>query len=60
MKIQLFVSYTKSFLDFGRKASEFLKISALQGLVSYKPISEKKMCINKQLHSRASDFQKST
>ena len=30
------------FLDFWREPSQFLKFSALEGLVSYKPVSDKK------------------
>ena len=36
---QFFVSYTKRFLDFGREPSQLLNFSALEALVSYKPVS---------------------
>ena len=37
-----FVSYIKSFLEIWREPSQFLNISALEGLVSYKTVSYKK------------------
>ena len=37
--LQFFISYTKSFLDFGREPSQLLNFSALEGLVSYKLVS---------------------
>ena len=37
-----FLPYTRSFLDIGRELSEFLNFSALECLVSYKPVSYKK------------------
>ena len=40
------ISYTKSFLHFGRAPSQFLRFSALEGLVYYRPVSYAKKCIN--------------
>ena len=47
--LPFFVSYTQSFLDFGRESSEFLKFPVSGGLVSYKPVSYKKKCISAYL-----------
>ena len=43
--LQFFISYTKSFLDFGREPSQCLKISALETAVSYKLIIKRRLCM---------------
>ena len=39
LKRKFYFSYTKSFIDFGRELSQFLKFSALEVLVSDRSVS---------------------